>query len=432
MIGAFLGGFSPWAAATQFAYGFGYVTEYSSNIGRVAQDPVDEWINSVIGGFAYAEDTATVRARATAQVELRDYANDTFANETLGALDAAATWTLSPQRLTWTLEDAYRPVVLDPRVPETPATRFGSNVVSTGPDAFFRVARRHTLSLGARYGNVYVEDTALDNDRYTGSIRWLYQLGPVTTASLNAERLEVDFDDPVVNENFGRDDIYLRLEQRLGRSRFELNGGWTKIDRERSEDLSGSLARLIWSREPTSDSAFQLTLASGFEDVGVELLSFVTGAVPSATSGASGGFTSVVVVGNVYRSRRADVLYTRRGSHLVWSGRAVARELDFDGRLPNREEAGLRLEANYAYTGAVSFGLYGDYRTIDYADIGREDEDRNYGLRLGYMATRRLSLNLLAFRVDRKSTDPVNEFVDKRALLTILWSTGPFYTPRRR
>lgn len=422
---------APSAHAAQAAYGFGYISEYSSNIERTPTDPRNDWINSVVGGIAYEENTADLAARVSGQVEARSYAENTFSDDVVGNLDASALWTLSPQRLTWTVEDAFRMVTLDPTTAATPRNVAGANIFNTGPDAYLRFGPVHTLSLGGRYGNVYVGDADIDNNRYTGIARWLYQSSPRTVWSLNLEHLNVSFDNDVLNENFKRDDAYARLLIRQARSEFTLDAGRSRIDRDRSPELEGSLGRLGWRRELSSESSFGLSAAAGYQDVGAALLGLLTG--PTATVAAPVPPTGTdVVTSDLYYTRQADVFYTRRGSRYGGTVRVVARELDFETTLQDRDEAGGSLELGYVHSATTSATLFGDYLKIDYAQIVREDEDIHYGLRLAYLVGRNVSVGLEGRRIERASTDAGSEFVDKRALLTVLYSTAPLYSPLSR
>lgn len=431
LLGALVAAVTPVTHAAQAAYGLGYISEYTTNVERSPTDPKSDWINAIIGGLAYEENTADLAARVVGQVEYRSYAENTFPDDLLGALEASALWTLSPQRLTWTVEDAFHMVTLDPTSPTTPANLAGANVFNTGPDVYLHFGSVHTLSLGARYGNFYVGDSDINNNRYTGSISWFYQLSPRTIWSLNLEHLRVAFDNEILNENFKRDDAYARLLIRQARSEFTVDAGRTHIERDRSPELRGFLGRLTWRRELTSESSFGLAASSGYQDAGAGLLGLITGPTAPAVAALPAVGTDVVT-SDLYYSRQADVFYTRRGSRFSGTVRVIARDLDFEQTQQDREEAGGNLEIGYLPSATTSTTFFGDYLKIEYRQIVREDEDIHYGVRLAYLVARNLSIGLEGRRIERVSTDPASEFTDKRALLTVLYSTAPLYTPLSR
>jgi len=417
------------ALAAQVDYGVGYAGERSSNIRRVATNPEHEWSNSLIGGFTYGEDSPEFTGRATFQGEYRNYVHDTLPDESLFLADVAAVWTLSPRRLTWTLQDAFREVSVDPTAAPTTVNLAGANVFSTGPDMYLHFGPVHSVALGARYGNMYVGEQDIDNSRYTGLIRWLYQSSPNTTWSLNYELLRVVYDNDVLNENYRRRDAFFRLEKRYVRSLFTVDLGATTIERERSSDIDGSLARVSWRRELSTDSSFGLGVTTGYQDLGSQLQGLVTdptipiGGLPGAPIGTQS------VTNDLYYLKQADAFYTRRGAHLGWTVRAVGREYDFEVRPEDRDETGGGFEASYFYSVTTTYTLFGDFLKTKYLQIDRRDEDKQVGVRVNYLVRRNVTLGLEARRTERGSTVPASEFVDTQFLITLFYSTGPLYGP---
>lgn len=421
--------YSAWGAQADF--GVGYVREHRSNIDQRPGEGVSEDINVAIAGLSYVENSADFSARVTAQAEYRDYTTDFFSDESLFLLDASAILTLSPGHLTWSIADAFREVTIDPTQAPLPANRAGANVLETGPDAFFRVSPTQTVSLGARYGNVYVGNTEFDNDRYGASARWIYQAAPQTHYSLNFEHLRVDYDEPI-NEDFRRQDVFFRFQTRRAHAEITLDAGGTNIDRERSDAVRGSLGRLTWRQDLTSVSTAGAAVAVGYQDIGSELLRYVTPPTTSINVTPPPIPVINIVTNAIYYSRQADVFYTNRSSSVLWNLRLTARDIDFESPVnEDREEAGGSGDIVYYYSGATTVGLYGSRMNMDYAISGRQEETQTW-LRIGYRAQRHFTVSLDVGRVERDSTDPAREFVDDRVMLSLLWSTGPMFTPISR
>ncbi len=301
------------ARATDFAYGGGYVLEHTSNIDQVATSPRDEWIHSLIGGIAYSENTADLAAHAVMQAQENIYQNHRYDDTPLYFVDAAGIWTIAPQRLTWTVEDHHRQLLLNVQQSDTLANQAGANVFSTGPDVYSRPSVGNTLVLGGRYAHVYLEHSNADNDRGSAYTRWLYELNSSTTLSLNYEALKVTFSDSDVasntNVDYLRTDRYVRFDWHPSRSRVTLDYGHTTNGRDQDADLDGQLARLTWTRQMTPESSFGLTAAREQQDVGAELLSEITD--PTTPSNASVSPTTVQVAptSDVYYLRRIEAYY---------------------------------------------------------------------------------------------------------------------------
>jgi hypothetical protein len=76
--------------------------------------------------------------------------------------------------------------------------------------------------------------------------------------------------------------------------------------------------------------------------------------------------------------------------------------------------------------------LFTEYTRTEYLDFIRRDTDQNSGLRFDYHITRAVSVGLEGSHTERRSTDSTMGFVDNRLLLTLLYSSGPLFTPLHR
>ena len=423
---------TPMVYGAQGAYGFATASERSTNIRQVPINQESERINSVVGGLVYSEDTADFTGRIVTQIEYRDYTHDTFDDESIFTLDTSALWTISPGRFTWTIVDSARQVVLDPTQPRTPPNRAGANVIETGPDIFFHLGPRQRLSFGARYGNVYVGDTELDNNRYGGVIRWIHQIGPQLTGSANFEHLSVQYDDDV-NEDFERRDAFLRMETQRVHTRITVDGGITRINRDRSSELDGSLFRLRAEHDVTGSSSFGMSALVGYSDVGDGLLRYVTPpTTPLDRATPPSSITDVIASGIDY-SREADLTYGYRGARFNTTARIEGRELEFEtAATGNRDETGVVLDLAYSFSPRMSGTLFGREHDIEYRETGRDDEETEVGIGLAYRAQRNLTVATDARRIERTSNVPTADFVDRRIFVTLIYSTGSLYRPITR
>lgn len=413
------------AVAAESAFGVGYRGEYSSNITRVPSGGEEEWANVLMLGMLFADFTSLWRARVSALAEHRDYRHDIVPDEDLYDIEAAAVWSLSPQRVTWSLEDRYTQLVRDTRDPVTPRNRVGANAASTGPDLYARLAPRQLLRFGARYTNVYFGETLDDYQRWSGYARWLYEPVPLTTWSLNLEYGKTDFDDETLNVNYRRFDAFLRWETRAGRSGYSLDLGTTQIERERGEDSDGSLVRLSGWRQLTSESAVGATIAREFLDTASALLASVTPAEAVVPERFGGGLTTEVASGDVYYLRRVEAFYRRAGTLIGLELRGFRRDYDYETlTIEDRRESGAEFDLVFFRSGILAPGLFVRRIKTEYDVTGRKDEDTTAGARLGYRATRRLTAALEASRAERASTDPGAEYRERRYSLTLFYAWG--------
>lgn len=415
----------PPTAAAESAFGVGYRGEYSSNIARVPVGGEEEWTNVLMLGMHYADFTSDWRARVSVVAELRDYRHNIVPDEDLYDIEAAAVWSLSPQRFTWSLEDRYTQVLRDTRDPATPRNRVGANAASTGPDLYVRLAPRQLLRLGARYTDVYFGETLDDYHRWSGYARWLYEPRPLTTWSLNVEYGKTNFDDETVHINYQRLDTYLRWETRQGRSGYSLDLGASRIDRARGDDSDGSLVRLSAVRQLTSESAAGVTFAREFLDTASFLLASVTPAEAVLPERFGGGLTSEVASGDVYYLRRIDAFYRRAGTRIGFDLRGFRRDFDYETlTIEDRRETGAALDLVVNRSGTLYPGAFAELIKTEYDVSDREDKDTTAGVRLGYRATRRLTGILEARHFRRTSTDPSAEYLERRYSLMLFYAWG--------
>jgi hypothetical protein len=415
--------------ATEFAYGVGFMDQHSDNIQRVSTNEQSDTIDSLRAGFTYQERTADLIAQVQAEATYNNYLKNTFEDETLFGLESSAVWAISPQRFFWIVQDDYRQGLLNTSVPYTPANQTNVNVFITGPDFNLRLTPVHTLMFGARVGDVYTGEADADHKRFSGTAAWSYQSSQVTALSLNYEILDVKFDDTTVNNNYTSQDFYFRAESRPSRSRYLLDLGTTYINRDRGDDLRGPLTRLTWIRQLTSQSTFGVTAGKQFSNTAADVLAAATAANLTAGLSVPSAISDVLVTGDVYDTKGGLVFYNLRGSQFGIQFQAGRHKLDYVSTPEDRKETGGSLQIDYFMSALTSITLFTDYTRTEYLDFFRNDTDEDYALRFNYSLTRTVSLGLEGRRISRQSTDPTSEYVDNRAFVTLLYSSGPLYRP---
>ncbi|GAB4507891.1 MAG: hypothetical protein Tsb0026_05070 [Sulfuricaulis sp.] len=428
----YLGMVAP-SPAGEFSYGLGYLATHSDNITRVPTGERDDWIHSLLAGFAYQERSVDLVARVLAQAEYNNYQDNTYGDENLYYVSSSAVWTLSPQRLFWTVEDTARQALIDSTAVETPENRVGVNVFSTGPDFSIRFSPVQTLALGARLGDVYTGRANADSRRLNGTAGWLYQASSVSTYSLNYQALDVDYDDSVANDDFLRQDLFVRAQYRPSRSQYTIDLGTSDISRDRGNDVNGALTRFIWDRQLTPESSFGMSASREFSDTGTDLLTASQALnAPTMTaeqSAQSIASTTDTLTSDVYMAKRGEIFYNRRSSSTGLHILANHRTLDYETLALDRKENYARMEFDYFYSGSTTVSLFSEYTKTDYSSFVRQDTDRNSGIRFSSRLTRTFSLGLEGRRIERASTDPTLEYVDNRVLLSVLYSSGQLFTP---
>lgn len=409
--------------AGDFAYGLGYASEYSSNIMRVPVNEQKEWVNSVLGGVAYEENTPDLAARVWSQVAYLDYKNNVFEDEVLFDLDSSAVWTISPEQFTWSVADVYRQLPTSVTAPETPANREDVNVFATGPDYFVHVSPVQTLVFGARYGNVYTREDNTDNDRLSGNARWEYQSTPRTTLSLNYVVQGVRYKDSVANEDYVQQDLYLSMRTLPSRSEYILDIGATNISRDRSGDVQQGRGRLSWLRELNPESSAGAWYSAEYSNTGNDVLArSAPPGIPPASPVAPTAVTS-----DIYYTKRAQAFYTGHSTRFGMVLQVFGEDVDYEVTPDDNRQTGGNLELAYFHSETFAAVLFGDYEKTEYSELDRRDIDTYAGLRFSHQASREILLSLEGRKTERRSTDPTASYTDNRVLFFVLYSSGPVY-----
>lgn len=436
-----VGGIGSIARATggEIDAGAGYMWEHSNNILRVPTNEQSESIHTLVVGLGYLEATPEFSARALLQADYHNYQRDLLTDQTIYTADASGIWSIMPQRLSWTAEDAYRQVLLNVTRPDIPTNRANSNVFSTGPDITLPLGTVDSLAFGGRYANMYVSGSSLDNDRYSARASWRHMSSPTTELSLNHDRVRVNYVDNTANPNFSSESSFFHYQTRPSQSMYLLDYGVTSARRNGSNDVEGRLARLAWTRQSTPEVTIGAAYSEEFQDTGSALLSTITSApdpsAPSAPPTASAPVTTITTIAassDVAYTKRAEVFYSEQRSSFGMNAVGFRREITYEVSPQDRDERGGSLELSYRSSLATRWILFGNYQKTDYLDLERRDIDRTGGLRLISAVTPNVRWGVEFSQVERFSSDPAARFVDDRVLFFVYYTTGPLYTPLGR
>ena len=425
-------GWAP-ALAGQYDYGVGFALVHESNITRTP-DPRAEWTEALFGGVAYSERTVDFTAQLLAQADRRTYLRNTYQDQTLYFANGAAVWTITPQQLSWTVEDVATQSLLSLTGPDTPANRVNTNALSTGPEFTFRVSPTNMPTIGARYGRYDIQGPG-DNQRYTSYARWVHQLSEPEKLSLNYEATHVDFAPPALLPNFLRQETFLRYERLSPLSSLILEGGTTHIQLYGGAELSGRLARVAALRTLTSESALRLVLWDQISDSATDLLRAVTSATSTAVPGTPVAIAtaapltgSTLTTGDVYRSQSGELTYVAQSGRIGYNLQGYARRVDYTTVDQDYHETGGRLTFTWIESGAVRIYVNADYVKRTIPSLDERDKYRTGTLGVTYRITPSLFVSAEGGRIERESDVPLQSFVDSRVMLLLGYSTGPQYT----
>jgi hypothetical protein len=401
---------------------------YTDNLTLSEDDQIEEWVGVGALGFWLKQDSPTLKGNAVAELEYRNYNQDQYGDETLFSMDAVGQGILSKERLSWWLEDYFRQAAIDPFVPPTPDNRQDANFFSTGPEAKWRIGPRHSLIAGGRYNQYYFSKSVLDSLRPSAYAQWLYDFSPRTDISFNIAAMGVDYANQTVNENYRRADATAEIKYDLVTGDLELEGGLSQIDRDKSENISGHIARLLWEYDMNSFSSVSFFALSQYTDVGQDIYR-------SAQRGGAVSLLNEQLISDIYRVNNAELTYRRHRGRAALRFLGQWRDEDYDTASLDRQRQRVFGEFRWGLTRLVTAGIRGWYRKDDYTAIDRKDRDTFFALILDNRLSRSLYLNVELSRRERNSNFAGESFTEDRGFLMLRYQPetmdGPFMAPQR-
>jgi hypothetical protein len=205
--------------------------------------------------------------------------------------------------------------------------------------------------------------------------------------------------------------------------------GTNRIKQEGQEDLRGRYGRLTLLRQVTRESLLTALFEAGYGDAGSGLLGRGTGLTPPLT--ATGTTPATAAVPNPFYTRRGELVFDRGGS-FQFNARGYARSTDYlESDQSNHEYYG-RFELTWLSSDVARIRAYTDYLKRTFIDFFQEDKLRTSSVAFIFRLNRNIYVAVEGARFEGSSTQPQNNFVDRRAMLTLSYSTGSLYIPQSR
>ncbi len=414
---ALMGGAGPRVHAADTLFSLGYSLQHSDNIQLAHANKQGEWISTATVSYALQESSVSLEGAVRGHAAYNDYRHKTFSDESVFGLNANLKWKISPERFWWTLEDVFTQTAIRPLEPDIPTNRQNTNVISTGPDYILRLSPVQSMQFGVRHTESSFEESDLDSTRNTGNVGWIYQVTPRTTLSLNYSAEAVDYKNEILNPNFDRQDAFLQVSHRLSRNLVLLEGGSTSIRRDGEADIDGSRQSFSWTRELTPTSTFTLSASSILSDVTRETL--------AAAATAEPGVRVNIVVGDVFRSKKADIAFTHRRTYGSDAVSLFMSEQDYRISPSDQESRGGNLNVGYEFTEAVTGSVFASRAKVVNTGVTPEQKykDTSFGLRLSERLTKTLNLGLELSRKQRDNADQLQTYTENRVSLSISYSS---------
>ncbi|MBM0106198.1 hypothetical protein JM946_15810 [Steroidobacter sp. S1-65] len=391
---------------------------HSDNIVRAEVDEVEETIGTIGLQLDWLERTRRIDGEATVDLSYYEYLDNTFESEVVGTANGSLAVAILPERLQWIFEDSFGQAQDDPFAPATPETREDLNYFSTGPDLTVRFGSAGFTRLFGRWSSTTYETSPLDATRTTGGIAFGRRSSPRSELSLNGIAESIDFDSDL-NADYDRKSAFISWRVDASRTLLTTEVGYTWLDRDGSDDTTGSaLVNIVVTRDLSASSALLLTLGSQLGDTGDSLRSALTGNVVGVGS-------QITATADPFENRVVSLEYRFRRSR---TGFALGASYNDDEYQTQTQFDRTRYVYNAAFsrrlTGTLELELGAALNSEDFVNTGIETDELRFDAGLNWRAFRTLGFRFLVERYVRETADGSGEFQENRAFLTLAYYWG--------
>jgi hypothetical protein len=207
-----------------------------------------------------------------------------------------------------------------------------------------------------------------------------------------------------------------------------LEAGVTRIKVEDTgEEFDGNRYALRWLVRTGSDSSAGISYRSEYSNSAADLLESsgdVTTPPPIPTNPS---LLDTAISGDFYYVKEAGAFYSYTGPPVGWRLTLFQRDLDYEVVPNDEKERGGRLEISLAASTNFIVTLFTEKAKTEFVQPVVEDIETDTGIHFAYRYTRNILVGLTFNRVTLDSTDPTREFIDDRALLSVLYTSTPSF-----
>lgn len=404
------------ASALEIEPGIGGGVEYTDNALLTTADEKHDLIAISYVGAKISEDKGAIGADATASFSQQHYTKDSYTDRHYFNLGASIDWEMVKNRFKWLMQDYYtqRPVNAINAI--TPDNLQNTNIFTFGADIDVVVTGLQTLTLRPEYRSFYYEGQSTDNQQYSLSANWNYQIFRLTSIGLNASSRSVNYDEPgIAKVTFNS--IYFVVSTRRVRSDLSVNLGITRVEKESSQNTDALAGNLDWLVKLTRHSNVRTYLSSDLTDSSDSALS-------AAVDPGTGDPNNLQVTGDTIRNKVMTVGYHRQDGALYSDLTAELRELDYSESPNDRRVRSVYAAFNYPLTALLSGGLYTRYNKTEELETGRTDNAYTIGANLGYSLSRKLRAKFDIRFNNSASTQDTQNYNEFSAFVSLVYGYG--------
>ena len=402
--------------------------QYTDNLQRSVESPVDATIGDVRAGFDYRRSSETTFLSARTEVLRRTYwPTSRYPAETLPWADVVGNWSTPSGHFAWAVSDQYGQITDTIGGQLVSSSRQNVNFFTTGPNLGLPIGSSDEIDLLGRYSNAYYEKADIDNHRAGAELRLIHSLSRRQSVSLNAYVGKVEFQRSDLYPSYDVQNAFARFDGETQRMRVSLEAGIAS-NKTDADTVRTPLLGLTLARDLTPSTTASLEYFQGLMDA-AESFRFDQMAAPD-------GVQDIRVL------TTADASKAKRGTAALRSGRgrlelSALVSLTKDNYLVSQQldrtlldvGVGAKYHAADALTLAGSVAVGRDRLENTNAQTRVATYNAAATWRLGLFTS--LVLSIDHYRQDSSLGSATGLASETRGQLTLVYSRAPALTPVR-
>jgi hypothetical protein len=406
------------AALALFEPGAGVALEYTDNAALTPDNEKDDVIALGYVGATIDQSSGPLKLNASTSLTYEHYTDNTFSDQHYFDLSATGGWEMSKDRLNWLVRDFFTQRLTNSLDRSTPSNIENVNIFNFGPDIALPISKVQKLVITPKFSDFYYQNSDTDNQQYSLALDWLYNTSATNEVGLGGSFSKTDFKDENKNPNFTASNVHAIVAGQLSRSKYRVNLGFTKIDRDGFKNESASTTgSLNWVLALTGRSNARVYVASDLTDSSYS-------ALESAIDPGRGDINNVQISGDVFRNNILRTELSRKGSTLNSKLWAELRDLDYKETPQDRKVQSVGIKFDYQMRALVSSGLYARYSRTKRTDQDRTDKGYAVGGLIGYQLSRNLRTAFNLQYKTKNSTDNAQEYNEFSGLISLDYGIG--------
>jgi hypothetical protein len=174
-----------------------------------------------------------------------------------------------------------------------------------------------------------------------------------------------------------------------------------------------------------------MSFESAYGDAGSGLIGRGPGVIPPPLTSTS-TTPGTAAVANPYYNKRGELALTSSGLFFQFSARGYVRSIEYQQSDQSNHEHYGQIQFAWIYSEAARINVYTDYLKRTFVDLVEEDTLRTSSVAFTSKLNRNIYIRLEGARYEESSNVPLNNFVDRRVMVILSYSTGSIYVPQPR